>query len=103
MPTVNFSLDDIRRLLKEVISEDVPPIVEKIVEERVPQIIDERVPQIFNDFCESNLSPVFEDIDCQFDEIRGSLDEIKTEVRGTRRLVRKHSSDIAELQAHQGL
>ena len=123
MPTVDFTLADMRQLIQE----EVPPIVEHIVEERVSKIIDERVPKIidervpkiidelvpriidgrvpdlFNDFYDSNLGPVFESIDDQFDELRDTLVEIKTDIKGIKRIVRKHSSDIAELQANQGL
>jgi uncharacterized protein YPO0396 len=95
MPTVDFTLQDIRALVSEEITQKVPPIVERIVE-RV-------VTGHFTNFIDNNFAPALEDIDAQFDEVRDRLDRLETEVKGIRRIVRKHSADISELQAAKGL
>jgi hypothetical protein len=96
MPTVDFSLEDVRKL----INSEVPPIIERLIDEKVPTIINERVPTIINElvpdlfvnFYDTNLGPVFESVDDQFDGLRDSLEEIKADIKGIKRIVRKHSS-----------
>jgi hypothetical protein len=107
----NLNLDDIRKIVREetLTVEDVRRVVKEEsltledVRTVVSDVIDQKVPQMFVDFWDTNLSPALEDIDDQFEEVRGSLDRIESEVKGIRRTARKHSADIAELQAAKGL
>src|SRR5438132_1373136 len=115
MPTVDFTLQDISALVGEEITQKVPPIVERVVERVVEPIVERVVESVvesvvgrvvervvtehFTNFIDNNFAPALEDIDSQFDEVRDRLDRLETEVKGIRRLVRKHSADISELQA----
>jgi archaellum component FlaC len=111
MPTVDFTLQDIRSLIGEEITQKVPPIVERVVEPIVERVVESVVESVvgrvvtehFTNFIDNNFAPALEDIDSQFDEVRDRLDRLETEVKGVRRLVRKHSADISELQAAKGL
>ena len=50
-----------------------------------------------------NMSAGFTAIDERFDRLETKVDSLEAEVRGVKRLGRKNSSDIAELQAAQGV
>ena len=84
MPTVDFTLEDFRTIVKEEIQAEVPGIVSGIVSD------------MLLGFWEHNLEPVLNGI---YDE----LSELKTEVKGIKRVVRKHAADIEELQTATGL
>jgi hypothetical protein len=109
VPTVDFTLADVRKLVREETGserENTRNLIKAaLVDEResTRRLIHEELQEQFINFAENNLTPALEDIDDQFDEIRERLDRIEIDVKGIRRTVRKHSADIAELQAARGL
>jgi archaellum component FlaC len=95
MPMVDFTLEDVRAVVYEIVDERL--------DAKLEEKLDAKLSAHFMDFIENNFTPAMEDIDEQFDDVRGRLDRLETDVKGIKRLVRKHSADIAELQAQRGI
>jgi archaellum component FlaC len=111
MATVDFTLDELlkksadqtRTIVEEVLEHKLESSIDRKLEPAIERVLDRKLTEHFASFIEHNLTPALEDIDEQFDDVRGRLDRIETEVKGIRRVVRKHSSDITELQAARGI
>ena len=87
MATVDFTLDDVRRAVRDD--------VRGIIHEEVPVI----VAQEFLNFWEANLHPALETMNGRIDGLEQEVRELKHEVKGTARVVRQHSLDIMNLRA----
>ncbi len=95
MPTVDFTLDDIKQLLDQRLDE-------RFVAERehtrqmVRKEVREEVQDQFNSFIKHTFQPFVDHVDERFNSL-------ERDVKGLKRTVRKHSADITELQAAAGL
>jgi hypothetical protein len=91
MPQVDFTLEDVRTLIRSEIGPlraDIGTLQQEFRGFRVE----------FDEFQRSvadSFQDLAEDMNMQFDEVRGELKAI-------RRVTRQHSADIAELRAGQG-
>jgi hypothetical protein len=123
---VDFTLEDIGQQTRQIVQEAVvgerehtqklinQSLNKAIVGERAhtkrlinDAIVNERgytrqmLLDVFENFVVNNLTPGFNSIENHLVRLDGRMDRLEHEVTGIRRVVRKHSSDIAELQAAQ--
>lgn len=96
MATVDFSLEDVRVVVRDEVG-----VAILASEERLGEFLGTKFGEIEERF--EQIDRRFEGVDQRFDRMDLRLTTIEEEVRGTKRTSRKHSADIAELQAIQGI
>jgi hypothetical protein len=101
MAAVDFSLEDIRRILIE----DVRGIMLKDIRDIVDESIDARF-RVFEAGHEEDMRAIQEDflgVFNRLDNVEEGLQDVKHEVKAANRLLSQHSRDIMQLRAAQGL
>jgi hypothetical protein len=109
MPTIDFTLDDFKSLMREEISTALESereatrntIAHALAAEReVTRLtVRDEVADQFHVFIKDIFQPALDLIDHRFDRIDVRFDRLESDVAGLKRVVRKHSADIDELQA----
>jgi hypothetical protein len=90
MATIDFTMDDFRRAMREEIREEI-----KHEREHTKAIVTKTVTNMLMALWENNLEPAF-------NGVYGRLDTIEAEIKGLKRVQHKHSAAIIELQALNG-
>ena len=77
--TINFTLNDFKNMMREEVRTEVA--------------------DQFHVFIKDIFQPALDYIDNRFDRMDERFDRLEADVAGIKRVVRKHSADISELQA----
>ncbi len=93
MPTVDFTLEDLKPVIKSIVDTSIDARFVMFEEK-----YDADMTAIQQDFLQ--IYDRFEAIDNRFDAIDHRFDQLENELKTTSRLVRKHSVDIMELRAN---
>jgi hypothetical protein len=98
MATVDFTLDDIRQVIDERLEVRLDERF-KAERQHTRQLVYEVAHEVVHGELEVYDEQLREFLTFHFGQIYPRLDRIEYEVRGLKQVVRKHSADIAELQA----
>ena len=107
MSQVDFTLNEVRGVVREVVREEVPEMVRRevraVVDEEVRGLVREEVKQAVEESefrITKTIQETFDQYDQRFEDIDAQLVMIAGDVRSIRRLVGQHSKEIMELKAH---
>ena len=106
MATIDFTLKDFETMVERIVGRELE-FLAVTVKQEIDRIdhrfdgVDSSITAIDRRF--DKMDQRFDKMDERFDHIDTELHEIKIDIKGIKRVQRKHSADITELQAIQGI
>jgi hypothetical protein len=97
MPTVDFTLEDMKQLIDERLDTKLEA---RFVAEReyTRSLVREEVSMQFQGFIEHSFTPAIESIDDRLDALADSVAILQIDMRHVKRVLRSHHADVTALK-----